>query len=523
MRTAVILTLSLLLACGDDGKSPTIDAPDTHADAPFDVAAPDAPACGAAGPAQMMCGTSCVDTSSDPLHCGDCTMTCSGSTTTCAGGLCRMPLTTIWEHHFGGGDFGYNGQGVAVDGAGNVYAAFTSLGTIDLGGGALASAGGEDIVVASFTPAGVHRWSKRFGGTGNDQPTGLTTDGTRVYITGAFVGTVDFGGGNVISAGSEDVFVLTLSATSGAYVSSRTFGTPGDDAGLGIVVDAQGNVTVGGFFGAGTLDFGGGNTITGAGFNAFVASATGAGVHRWSRRLSGTASTTISSCQAIGIDGAGNVTTGGDLDGTTDFGQGTVTAMGTDVFVASYTSMGVPRWSKVFGASQSDDGNALSVEVGGNVAVGGIFHGTVSFGGTSLTSSGVVDGFVVLLDGTNGATKFARKLGASSSGGVDALRFDPMGNVIAGGSIEGTADFGTGPLAPLGVYDIFIAGFDKTSGNGLFARRLGGTDYDETNALAVTQGGAIVATGQFRATVDLGLGTIAGGAMDNGFILLLTP
>ena len=522
MRTASISALFLVAACGGGSEPGATDAPDHSADAPGD-GSPDAPACGAAGPAQMVCGGACIDTSSDPEHCGDCATTCSGATSSCAGGMCRMPLTTIWEHHFGGDAFGYNVAAVAVDGAGNVYLTGAVPGTADLGGGPLVSAGSDDILIASYSPTGTHRWSRLIGGTGNDQGAGITTDGTQVYVTGQYSAVVDFGGGAQTAAGSADAFVLTLSSATGAYVAARVFGTPGDDAGLGVVVDAQGNVTVGGFFGAGTLDFGGGNTITGAGFNAFVASATAAGVHRWSRRLSGTTSTTISSCQAIGIDAAGNVTTGGDLQETTDFGGGTVTALSTDVFVASYSSTGTYRWSRTFGGSQSDDGNALAVAPGGDVVVGGIFHGTVPFGGTSLTSTGVVDGFVALLDGATGTPRFARNLGASSSGGVDGLAFDPAGNVIAGGSIEGTADLGTGPLAPLGVYDIFLAGFDKTTGAGLFAKRYGGTDYDEANTVAVTPGGAIAAGGQFRQTVDLGLGAITGGTMDNGYVIMFAP
>jgi hypothetical protein len=43
-----------------------------------------------------------------------------------------------------------------------------------------------------------------FGGTNNNQGEGITVDSSgNIYITGYFYETVDFGGGNVISAGSD--------------------------------------------------------------------------------------------------------------------------------------------------------------------------------------------------------------------------------------------------------------------------------------------------------------------------------
>lgn len=42
---------------------------------------------------------------------------------------------------------------------------------------------------------------------------GITVDSSgNSYITGYFQGTVDFGGGNVTSAGSNDIFVLKLNS-----------------------------------------------------------------------------------------------------------------------------------------------------------------------------------------------------------------------------------------------------------------------------------------------------------------------
>lgn len=523
MRHALLACL-LLAACGDDGGAPAIDAPGGgSADAAIDSPSADAPlVCGSAGPAQMMCGNECVDTSSDPMHCGSCTMTCTGS---CAASQCVASLSTTWEHHFGGTEFGYQVEAVAVDGGGNTYITGMFQGTVDLGGGAITSAGGIDIFVASYAPNGTHRWSKRFGGTMSDQGAAMTVAGGKVYVTGEMSDTVDFGGGAKTSAGSTDVFVLALDATNGAYSSAFSFGSAVSDAGIGIVVDGNGNITLGGFFGPGTIAFGGGNSLTGtAGDNAWIASFTSAGAHRWSKRLSGNGgSSSFSSTQSLTIDSAGNVTAAGEFEDSADFGGGTVTSAGNfDAFVVSFTPAGGYRWSKTFGASQSDTADSVAATPAGDIVVGGGFHNTVMFGTTSLVSSGVIDGWFAILDGANGTVRWAKKLGAASSGVVRDVASDAQGNVVASGDIQGAADFGTGALAPYGVYDIFLAGFDKTTGAAQFAKRYGGTDYESGNTVAVTPGGAMALGGYFRATVDLGTGTpIAGGTRDNGYVMMI--
>src|SRR5262245_56479330 len=103
MRTTCLVAVAVTLAaCGDDAGTAAIDAPGGDASA-VDAAADAAGlTCGTPGPAEMACGGTCVDTSSDPGHCGNCTTVCGSGTPSCAGGECVAPLTTVWEHHIGG-------------------------------------------------------------------------------------------------------------------------------------------------------------------------------------------------------------------------------------------------------------------------------------------------------------------------------------------------------------------------------------------------------------------------------------
>src|SRR5688500_16691572 len=64
------------------------------------------------------------------------------------------------------------------------------------------------IPVASIATVPAHLWSQSFGSTLSDEILAVAVDGSgNIYITGFFQGTVDFGGGGLVSAGSNDVFV----------------------------------------------------------------------------------------------------------------------------------------------------------------------------------------------------------------------------------------------------------------------------------------------------------------------------
>ncbi len=220
---------------------------------------------------------------------------------------------------------------VAIDSAGNV--AFTGyfFASIDLGGGTLTSAGNADVFVVKFGPGGQHLWSKRFGTTLSQHGTGLGFDGMgNVFVAGDVAGSIDFGGGPLVSAGGNDGFLAKLDPT-GGHLWSKRYGDPQSQGFYDIAVNNGGEVALS-YLLRGTVDFGGGPLTSAGSVDIVTVRLDSLGNHVWSRRA-GDASP--QSANAIAFDEGGHVLITGELVGSADFGNGVLTSGGsTDLLIA---------------------------------------------------------------------------------------------------------------------------------------------------------------------------------------------
>ena len=153
----------------------------------------------------------------------------------------------MWSESWGGAN-GDIVNDIVRDGPGNLIVVGSFGGTVDFGGGPLVSAGGTDIFIAKYNAAGTHQWSKRIGGTGSDYAYSVTTDFyDNVIVVGRFSGTVDFGGGNLVAAGTANYFVAEYTS-SGAYIWSNSHGGNQTDVAFGVAVTNLSDVVVTGTF-----------------------------------------------------------------------------------------------------------------------------------------------------------------------------------------------------------------------------------------------------------------------------------
>jgi len=300
----------------------------------------------------------------------------------------------LWSKRFGDA-VAQTASRVAVDAQGNVAILGDFAGKVDFGGGVLTSAGATDVFLVKLDSNGAFLWAKSFGNNlaQNGFDVAFAPNGDVVF-TGTFLGAINLGGGALTSAGAADLFVARLDPA-GTFLWGKRFGDAVGQAGKGIAVDGQGNVILVGDI-AGTVDFGGGALISAGGTDVGVIKLDPAGTHIYSKLFGNTAAQTVSRVAVDSVgnllltgSAAGKVDFGGGLLSSVG---------GTDIFVAKLTAGGVHLWSKLYGAAGNQDGRDIAVDPGGAVLVAGDFTTTADFGGGVLTSAGVTDGFLVKLD-----------------------------------------------------------------------------------------------------------------------------
>jgi len=290
-------------------------------------------------------------------------------------------------------------RGVGTDAAGNVYFTGAYLGAVDFGGGLMSTAGGSDVYVVKLTGSGGFGWARVFGDATSQTATALAADAAgNTAVTGLTQGTVDFGGGPVVTGGGGDAYVVVLDPN-GAYRWAKAFGDAALQLGNGVAIDSSGNVAVAGAS-KGSIDFGGGPLVNPGGtaaYDAFVAVFDATGNHLWSKRLGDAAD---QQANAVAFDPSGNVLVTGGFAGVIDCGTGPITSAGaTDVFVVKYSPTGTCLQARRYGDAdaQPQTGRGITTDSSGNVYVIGDFWGTLDVDVGPITSADMLDVFFLKL------------------------------------------------------------------------------------------------------------------------------
>jgi len=388
------------------------------------------------------------------------TINFGGATLTCAGSFDIFLVKFdsqghhVWSKRFGDSSNQF-AKGIAVDASGNVTITGYFQGAVDFGGATLTSAGGDDGFLAAFGPSGNHLWSRRFGDASAQQGYGVAVDPSgNVVAIGTFLGAVNLGGETLTSAGLNDIYLAKYDV-SGGHLWSKRLGNYSQQYGCGVALDAASNIFITGYFDM-SIDLGGG-TLTGAGgWDIYLAKFSPGGAHRWSKRF-GSASHEYGICVAADDDND-DVVLAGYFVGTADFGGGPLSSKGLDdAYLARFDSTGAHRWSKRFGDANEQYAYALAVDGLGNVLLTGSMQGSVDFGGGTLTSAGLDDVFLARFR-PDGSFSFGQRFGDTSPQYGYAVASDDSGQAVMTGSFGGTIDLGTGPLVEPGTgRDVFVA------------------------------------------------------------------
>lgn len=228
---------------------------------------------------------------------------------------------------------------VAVDGVDRIYLGATSNGDLDLGGGPMSNAGGQDAFLASFDQYGNYTWSQRYGDSSDQWLTCLATPGVGVVAGFEFEGTIDLGGKDLVSVGGDDI-ALARFDPAGSHLWSKSFGSGDSDSVIGLAARGDGRLLAVGSI-PGPVNFGGGLLPVAGGEDAWCAAFDADGAYLFSGAY-GDASDQEFHC--AGFSGDHDFYVAGQYRGTIDVGGGPLTSAGFgDVLLARFTDTILPE------------------------------------------------------------------------------------------------------------------------------------------------------------------------------------
>ena len=234
------------------------------------------------------------------------------------------------------------------------------------------------------------------------------------------------------------------------------------------------------------------------------------GDHIWSRSFGGPVHRQEGEAVAAGCDG--RVAFTGQFEGTISVGTGRMTsAGGYDIFVRAPNTGGTSFGIfRTFGDADDQYAAGVACDSSGNAVLTGHFAGNLDFGGGPLASAGGFDIFLAKIEPLFGSHVWSKSFGdAALIQFGESVAVDSGDNVVLAGYFEGTVNFGGANLSSPGDDDAFLARFD-TDGNHLWSKSFGDSIFDQ-NALsvAVAADGSILLAGGFQGDVDFGGGALS--------------
>lgn len=417
-----------------------------------------------------------------------------------------------------GGISGQSGTDVAVDSKGNVLVTGVVTGSIDLGGGNLASAGGDDIFVAKFDPLGNHIWSRVFGDGQHQRARAIAVDDDdNVFIGGVINGTLTFGA-DMLDTSDDDAFIAKLDPD-GNPLWAKYAQAPGGQVFEDIATDSNGNVIGVGYV-QGTANFGSGDVGSAGEDDILVAKFGPGGANLWTESFGGASDREWAT--AVATDTKGDIYVTGGTTKAVNF-DGPSIPFGGDIdgYLVKFDSQGDAIWAKGFGADGDQAGIDITTDKDNDVLLSIIFEGTVNLGGGTLPApSGITESAVVKFDST-GQHRWSNQFGQSSDSNGVFIAVDDGGNILLTIAFQGMIDLGVGPLMASGT-DMAFAKLGPT-GNAVFAHRFGSANTKVLpSAIAAGPSGNAWVVGMLLGTVNFGQGTLSA-ATNDMFLVGFSP
>ena len=373
---------------------------------------------------------------------------------------------------------------------------------------------GNELFLASISEAGV--WNYLAGGDhslgGVSFLTDVASSANTAYVTAYMYGPISFGATSVSTSVLDGV--VASAGPTGNWLWAKSFQTlPNSSSDLSIpqamTVDATGDVIVAGYF-SGETDFGG-TTINVSNEEIFIAKLDGMnGALKWVVSGGGIGAQRVTD---IIVDNSGTIILSGVTQNNVIFGSKTYTVTGTqDSFVLKLNTAGNFLSIAGYGiASQAVSVTNLATDASGNLYLGGLFQGTLTKNGWSITATkGGADVFFIKDTGVP-ATSWATTGGSNTNDVLTGMQVTSRNEVVFSGYITSSFTAGTKGVAPKGNYDGLLGGL-TASGAWSWLDVSNSNDYEANFDLAINSSDIIATAGAFAnanpATMTKGSTTI---------------
>lgn len=208
----------------------------------------------------------------------------------------------------------------------------------------------------------------------------------------------------------------------------------------------------------------------------------------------------FNSGRAIGVDADGNYYVGGEFQNEIDI-EGTVltSTARSDSFVAKFNIDGELVWVKQISSTSDDKISDIILDVAGNIIFSCEVGFNSTFGGIAL---GISRGIAVVKISSEGNILWSTV--GRDARSLASLALDPNENVIITGRYNGVLVFGSVNVTSIGDDDeAYVAKLDGGSGDGIWIKRVAGTEDVGGLGVSSNASGDVFFTGSFFGTLTI--------------------
>ena len=340
----------------------------------------------------------------------------------------------------------------------------------------------------------------------NTTPTLKTvTNGAAIFSSKVlFENGADFGSGNTLNSSNVQYLKSTLKNLGYSETTSNATTVSSIKSSGNVVINkmvGSGNFfyAVGYFYGQASIGSVGLSTY-GSNAAGFLAKCSPDGSVIWATQI--TSSSGYCVANAVAVNSGGAIAITGSYTGVTNcFGGGKeITASQTDGFIAVYNSSGVAQWARTFGGNDYDSLQSVAIGSDGSLAAGGSFGGTItSQGATHLSSAGGNDAAVIRYS-PSGSVLWAKAIGGTDYDGISSVTMGPSGNVTTSGTFSSAITTLGVNCNSAGYRDGFLVQLNGSTGQAIWAKALGGAADGWMGGHVEDSTGNIICYGTFAGT-----------------------